>query len=294
MSPASIAAVRRFHRLVTQRSGALEDSFLGRDRPLGQSRVLYEIGAGGATLRQLRTRIGLDSGYLSRVVHALVAAGLVELESGSEDERLRVARLTPAGLDERAEMERRADAVASSLLDPLSTRQRERLVDAMTEVHRLVRYAGVRIERVDPAGDEARACVDRYFEELGRRFPGGFDPGASLPADPAEMVPPRGVFLAASVDGEPVASGAVKWVDGSSGAIKRMWVDDALRGLGLGRRMLGALEDEARVLGLSRLRLETNHTLSEAIRLYTSAGYAEVPAFSDDPYAHHWFEKRLS
>lgn len=293
MSPDAVAAVRRFHRLVTQRSGALEDSFLGRERPLGQSRVLYEIGAGGATLRQLRTRIGLDSGYLSRIVHALVASGLVELESGPDDERVRVARLTPAGLEEREEMERRADAVAATLLHPLSIGQRDRLVAAMTEVHRLVRFAGVRIERVDPSGEEAGVCVARYFEELGRRFPGGFDPGASLPADPADLVPPRGVFLVASVDGEAVGSGAIKWIDGATGSIKRMWVDDTLRGLGLGRRILSALEDEARGLGLTRLRLETNSALSEAIRLYTTSGYAEIPAFSDDPYAHHWFEKRL-
>lgn len=72
-----------------------------------------------------------------------------------------------------------------------------------------------------------------------------------------------------------------------------MWVADDVRGLGIGRRMLQALEAEASALGLRVLRLETNRELGEAIRLYRTAGYREVPRFNDDPYAHHWFEKRL-
>jgi ribosomal protein S18 acetylase RimI-like enzyme len=78
------------------------------------------------------------------------------------------------------------------------------------------------------------------------------------------------------------------------GYLKRMWVSGSLRGLGFGRRMLGALEAEARELGFTTLRLETNRALGEAIRLYRTAGYEEVAPFNDEPYAHHWFEKRLS
>src|SRR2546423_14544356 len=75
MTSEHIAQVRRFNRLVTQRVGALDDHFLGRDRPLGESRVLFEIGAAGADLRDLRSRLGLDSGYLSRVIRSLESAG---------------------------------------------------------------------------------------------------------------------------------------------------------------------------------------------------------------------------
>lgn len=67
-----------------------------------------------------------------------------------------------------------------------------------------------------------------------------------------------------------------------------------MREAGLGRRMRAAFEAEARALGFAALRLETNRALAEAIRLYRSAGYAEVAPFSDEPYAHHWFEKRLA
>jgi GNAT superfamily N-acetyltransferase len=72
-----------------------------------------------------------------------------------------------------------------------------------------------------------------------------------------------------------------------------MWVADSARGLGLGRRMLAALEDLAGTLGFTRLRLETNRALREAIALYRSSGYREVRAFNDDPYADHWFEKEI-
>ncbi|HEX2220561.1 MAG TPA: helix-turn-helix domain-containing GNAT family N-acetyltransferase [Gemmatimonadales bacterium] len=287
-----IAEVRRFNRQVTKFAGVLEDRFLGRDRPLGESRVLFEIGRAGADLRDLRARLDLDSGYLSRLVHSLAARGLVRVGPGADDDRVRRAELTPAGLAELDEINRRSDQTAEAILAPLSVTQRERLVAAMEEVQRLLRAAGVRIERVDPGSEEARWCVTQYFDELARRFEGGFDPARSLPNDDADMVPPAGAFLLARLDGEPVACGAVKTMAPGIGYIKRMWVADSARGLGLGRRMLAAIELEAGRLGLTTLRLETNRALAEAIHLYQSCGYLEVPPFNSEPYADHWFEKR--
>lgn len=294
MAPEHVAQVRRFNRLVTQRAGALDDHFLGRNRPLGESRVLYEIGPRGADLRELRARLGLDSGYLSRLVQSLAGAGLVKLSAGPEDERVRRAQLTAAGLAEVEEMNRRSDRAAEAILTPLTQSQRERLVAAMVEVHRLLQAAGARIERVDPASPAARWCVTQYFAELANRFEEGFDPGQSIPADDDDLRPPRGAILVASVDGEPVACGALKTISPGFGSLKRMWVSGSMRGLGFGRRMLGALEDQARELGFTTLRLETNRALTEAISLYRNSGYAEVAAFNADPYADHWFEKHIS
>jgi DNA-binding MarR family transcriptional regulator/GNAT superfamily N-acetyltransferase len=288
-----ISQVRRFNRLVTQRAGALNDHFLGRDRPLGESRLLYEIGAGGADLRDLRRRLGLDSGYVTRLVKALEEDGLVRLRRGMEDQRVRKARLTAAGQREVREMNERSDEAAAALLQSLTSAQRTRLVAAMAEVHRLLQLAGLQIERVDPASPAARWCVGQYFDELERRFESGFDPAASLSAEDRDLIPPRGAFLVGFVDGESVACGAVKSISPGIGSLKRMWVADAVRGLGIGRRVLEALEAQARELGLTTLRLETNHTLQEAIRLYRSAGFREVAPFNADPYAHHWFEKSL-
>jgi ribosomal protein S18 acetylase RimI-like enzyme len=75
--------------------------------------------------------------------------------------------------------------------------------------------------------------------------------------------------------------------------LKRMWVDPTARGLGVGRRLLNELESRAAASGSDVVRLDTNETLTEAIAMYRSAGYREIDAFNDEPYAHRWFEKRL-
>ena len=259
--------------------------------------MLYEVadrGPVGADLRDVRACLGLDSGYLSRLVQRLAAAGLVAVRPGPDDERVRRAAVTPAGRAEVEDMNRRSDDAAAAILSSLPEPQRERLVAAMAEVHRLLGAAGARIARVDPASPEARWCVAQYFAELAARFEQGFDPGRSIPADDAELRPPAGALLVAAADGAPVACGAVKTLAPGVGSLKRMWVADAMRGVGFGARMLGALEDEARALGLRTVRLETNRALVEAVRLYRRAGYAEVAPFNDEPYAHHWFEKHLA
>jgi len=288
-----VSQVRRFNRIVTQRVGALDDEFLARDRPLGQARLLWEIGPDGAGLRSLRARLDLDSGYLSRLLRALEADGLITVDSGGPDGRVRTARLTSSGLAERAELDRRADGAAASILRPLSGSQRDRLVSAMAEVERLLVASAVEVSVRDPADPAARACVRAYVEELGRRFDAGFDPARSLPAADQEMSPPAGVFLVATLHSEAVGCGGLKFHDSAPAEVKRMWVAPAARGLGLGRRLLTELESHAAAHGVTVLRLETNGSLAEAISLYRSSGYHEVAAFSDEPYAHHWFEKTL-
>ena len=136
-------------------------------------------------------------------------------------------------------------------------------------------------------------CLREYFAELDRRFDAGFDPTTSLPAEPDEMRPPAGLFLVATLHGEPVGCGALKFHGDEPTELKRMWVASSVRGLGVGRQLLQELELRAVELGSSTIRLETNRTLEEAIALYRSAGYREVAAFNDERYANHWFEKHL-
>src|SRR5215212_5932761 len=115
MSAGMVEQVRRFNRTVTKRVGALNDRFLGRERPLGEARLLWEIGLDGCEVRLLRSRMELDSGYLSRLLRSLEAAGLIVLTPSVSDRRIRVARLTATGRDERAALDERADAHARSL-----------------------------------------------------------------------------------------------------------------------------------------------------------------------------------
>jgi DNA-binding MarR family transcriptional regulator/GNAT superfamily N-acetyltransferase len=293
MDTVLVDQVRSFNRTVMQRIGALNDSFLGRRRPMGEARLLWEIGSEGVAVRALRTRLDLDSGYVSRLLRALEADGLVTVEPSEADRRKRVARLTPAGLAEHAVLDDRSDDVARSFLQPLSASQRERLVDAMGQVERLLTAALVEIRPVDPTHPDARFCVASYFAELDRRSDSGFDPAAGISAEPHELRPPAGVLLVAYLRAEPVGCGAVKHHDDAPSEIKRMWVAEQARGLGIGRRLLAELEAEAARSGARSTRLETNRALTEAISMYRSAGYVEVPAFNDEPFAHHWFERRL-
>jgi len=293
MDATLIGQVRRFNRTVTQRVGALDEGFLARGRPLGQARVLWEIGREPIEVRSLRSRLELDSGYLSRLLRSLEADGLVVVESHDADARVRTVRLTDVGLAERAELDGRADELAASILTALSEQQRDRLVAAMGEVERLLVASMVRVDAVDPRDPGARHCLRAYFTELARRFDDGFDPARSISAGDDELTPPSGLLLVATLHGDPIGCGALKFHDGAPTELKRMWVAPTARGLGLGRRLLAELESRAAASGSRTVRLETNRALSEAIALYRSAGYRKVKAFNDEPYAHHWFQKEL-
>jgi DNA-binding MarR family transcriptional regulator/ribosomal protein S18 acetylase RimI-like enzyme len=293
MTAEMVAQVRRFNRTVTQRIGVLNENFLASDRSLGQNRLLWEIGADGCDIRSLRERLDLDSGYVSRLLRALEAAGFVVVESSPTDGRIRIARLTMAGRGELAELDKRSDDAAAAILQPLNDRQRSRLVTAMAEVERLLIASTVEVRECDPRHRDARFCLQTYYEELAVRFLDGYDPAVSPVAD-AEMTPPAGLLLVASLHGEPVGCGALIFYPDAVGLVKRMWVAPSVRGLGLGRRLLYELEDRGRANGVRLMRLETRDELTEAIRMYETSGYREVDPFNDEPYAHHWFEKALS
>jgi DNA-binding MarR family transcriptional regulator/GNAT superfamily N-acetyltransferase len=293
MRAEQIATVRSFNRITMERVGALSEEFLDRSRPLGQSRLLWEIGAGGADVRDLRARLGLDSGYLTRTLQALEREGLVRVDGGRADRRVRRASLTAKGLQEWRELDRRSDTLAASVLEPLGDRQRDELAGAMRTVERLLTASIIRIGVEGPRSVDARWCLEQYFLELNERFDVGFDPARSISADAEELMPPAGALLVARLRGAAVGCGALKLHGGVPAEIKRMWVSPEARGLGLGRRLLHELEEHARRAGARVARLETNRSLTEAISLYRRSGYEEVDAFNDEPYAHHWFEKRL-
>lgn len=288
-----IEQVRSFNRAVTQTVGALQHDYLGRHRSLGESRLLFEIGRAGATAAALRARLGLDSGYLSRLLRSLERQSLVETVPLAGDGRARRAGLTPRGHSELDALNRSSDELAQSILDPLSERQRGRLAAAMLEVERLLSASAVAIGPEPATKEAAQYCLGEYYRELGERFDAGFDVELSLAPSLEEFVPPRGTFLIARLYGEPVGCGGLKPISAKAAYLKRMWIAPSVRGLGLARRLLGALEESARAMGYSIVRLETNEALTEAQQLYRSSGYREVCPFNDEHYAHHWFEKAL-
>jgi len=293
MSDALIERVRSFNRTVTQTIGALQQDYLGRQRPLGESRLLFEIGDIGATASDLRARLELDSGYLSRLLRSLEQQQLVVTRPDPADRRVRRVELTTAGRNELRSLNRDSDRLAEGILAPLNGLQRTKLTSAMADVERLLTASAVRIEQVSPDSRDAEYCLQQYFAELAERFDVGFDPALSLSPTHEEFVPPNGTFLVMRLHGQPVGCGGFKHESQGAAYIKRMWVANEARGLGLGRRLLQELEQRARSLGYRKLRLETQKSLSEAQQLYRSSGFREVPPFNDEPYAHHWFEKTL-
>ena len=292
MDQDALDQIRRFNRAVTRRIGALSEDYLGSGRPLGEARLLFEIGPDGSTARDLRARLGLDSGYLSRMLRALEARKLTTARPDPADGRVRRVTLTAKGRKEWATLDRRSIGLAASLLEPLGPPQRERLLAAMAEVERLLRASAVTIDIADPSGEQAQHCLQAYFRELQARFDEGFDPENTVSAHPEELVPPAGCFLIARIEDQAIGCGALKIQDGGVGEIKRMWVDASARGLGVAQRLLASLEARAIAAGVDVLRLDTNRHLTEARRLYERNGYVEIAPYNRNPYAHHWYEKR--
>ena len=290
---ADTAIVRRFNRAWSREVGALEESFLGTGRSLGASRLLFEMGPSGAGILHLRRRLGLDSGYLSRLLRGLEDEGLVEVRPDPEDQRRRVVVPTPRGRTAIDRLETRSEWRAHHLVATLGPSQRRRLVDALGTAEVLVRAATCEIARVDVRSAEAVDAVAHYFAELDERFPGGFDPGEVTRTDLEAMTPPYGLFLVARAGDEVIACGGLQRHEQTVAEIKRMWVSSAWRGCGLGSRVLAALEDGARGLGYLEVRLDTNPALVEAIAMYERSGYHHIDRYSDNPYAGAWFAKTL-
>lgn len=154
---------------------------------------------------------------------------------------------------------------------------------------------------VRPDSPAGLAALRAYAGELARRWPGTApEPTWSeefLADDPMALAPPSGVFVVATRDDRVVGCAGLRLegadVPPGAGEIKRMWVDPALRGQGLGRRLLAHLTELAREAGLRRLVLDTAEDLAEARALYRREGFVETEPYNANPYAHHWFTRDL-
>ena len=277
--------MRRFNRTYTQRIGALDESFLGLGMPLREARLVFEIGTTGASVRELRDRLGLDSGYLSRLLRAIEERGLVEVRPDPADRRRRMVTLTRRGRATLQRLEDRSESHAEAMIEPLTERQRVRLSEALATADLLVRAATVRPARGRPHAPGGRRRGGSLLRGARPPLPHGFDPGRAGGSE--------GTYLVATSDGRPVACGGVLDLGGGVAEIKRMWVHPDWRGAGLGSRLLRDLEQLAAQLGHDVVRLDTNGTLTEAIAMYERAGYRRIERYNDNPYAEAWFEKDL-
>ncbi|MBW6435747.1 GNAT family N-acetyltransferase [Actinoplanes hulinensis] len=280
MEGEQIERVRDFNRYYNQRFSALADRFLGHEWPLGQARLLFEVGI-RSDLHDLCARLGQDRDHVRQQLGALAVQGLVVLGDRS-------AALTDAGLAKRAELDRRADAGIAALLGELTGGQRHRLLAAQDEIRRVLRAAAVVVEAVPPDLPAARDCLSRYAAELDVTFPEGFD--ADVLTRPEEVT---GTQLLAVELGRPVGCGLWLRLGPGVAEIRHLWVAPEARGLGLGRKLLSRLEVDAANNGIDTVRLGTHPLLTEALALYRSAGYDDIGGYSDNAYNQLAFEKVL-
>ncbi|KCV83830.1 MarR family transcriptional regulator [Actibacterium atlanticum] len=291
MDQDQITRIRNFGRAVAVEVGALEDSFLDRGRPLGAARVLNAIGLGYQNVADIRSVLKLDTGLLSRLLRSLEAEGLIETSPHPQDRRARVATLTRKGQAEFDIYETLSDERAAQILN--RHKNAPRLLEAMDIVTIALSREEIVFEEIDYASDLATTCLNAYAMELGARLNVEFDLKKAGDPDLSQMKHPHGTFVVARLGDMPVGCVGVKGNGGQLAEIKRMWIAPAARGLGLARRMMTAAEDAARDLGIEVLRLDTNSTLFEAVKLYQTMGWTQIDRFNNDPYPDLFFEKHL-
>lgn len=287
-----ISRLRRFNRAVTREVGALDTSFLGRGRPLGAARVLQLVRPEGTDVAVIRDRLSLDSGLTSRFLRSLEREGLILTGSDPEDRRRRIARLTAKGQAEMAAYEAIGYDRAARLIAKAGPRADE-VIAAMDLIATLLNRDQLDIRQADPDSPEALSCQQAYFDEILARVAIAKPEYFPLPDPGADSYrPPQGRFLVAWSDDLPVGCVALRPLDDRIAEVKRLWVDASARGQGLSRRLMAAIEAEARAMGYQRLRLDTNSALTEAIALYRATGWTDIPPYTTPP-ADVWMEKVL-
>ncbi|WP_343073900.1 helix-turn-helix domain-containing GNAT family N-acetyltransferase [Phytoactinopolyspora mesophila] len=258
---------------------------------MGESANHGETADGGCRVAVLRSRLGLDSGYLSRLLRSLEEQALITVKPDQRDGRARVVRLTNLGVDQLDELNRRATEAADELLTQLGDVERQQLISTMGRLHGLLRLAAVTVAPADPASEIARHCLTQYAHELRQRFPEGYDDDDLL--GPDALTPPHGILLCATEEEQPIGCGAVHMLRSDAGEIRHMWVHPSARRIGVGRRLITALEEQAYGLGARTLCLGTHDVLREAISMYQAPGYAPTHPYAKVAHTHQWYAKTL-
>jgi GNAT superfamily N-acetyltransferase/DNA-binding MarR family transcriptional regulator len=288
----AIARLRRFNRVVAREIGALDSSYLGRGRALGAARVLQLVQPEGTDIAEIRRRLDLDSGLLSRLLRGLEAEGLITVETDPADRRRRIARRTGAGVAEWAVYEQLSHAKAQAVFDRAGARQAA-LIDAMDLIATVLLQDDLTIRDADPDDPAALSCLAAYYRLLLEKVPGLSRDMLPLPLpEAARYRGPDGAFLIAWSDDLPIGCVSLRLHGAGVAEVKRLWVHADARGQGLGRRLMRAIEDRARAMGRTRLLLDTNTALTEAVALYRREGWTETAPYTEAP-ANLWMAKPL-
>lgn len=288
-----IAAVRRFNRFHTRLVGALNEGILASEFSLPQTRVLYELAHGsGLSATDLKQELGLDAGYLSRLVSGLEGRGLVRRAAADDDARRSILSLTQAGRETFAGLDSASFEEVAALLQPLPDEEQERLVGAMERIQRILGadVPGAAFVLREPRPGDLGWIVHRHGVLYAREY--GFD--NTFEALVAEIVakfarefdPARERCWVAMREGEVVGSVFVVRESDEIAKLRLLYVEPEARGLGVGRTLVDECLSFARERGYRRMTLWTNDCLTAARRVYERAGFELVDEAPHRSFGH--------
>lgn len=275
---AAVAQVRAFNRFYTRQIGVLDEHLLRSDFTLTEVRVLFELAEGqGISAAQLGQRLGLNAGYLSRLLSGLQTRGLLRREPSAMDGRANRLVLTDAGREVFAQLDAASNDSIGAMVQTLSEPGQQRLVEAMTQIQTLLGGAATQFVLRDPRPGDMGWVIHKHGTLYAREF--GWN--AEFEALVADIVtrylrehdPQTERCWIAELDGTPVGSVFVVRHDAQNAKLRLLHVDASARGLGIGQRLVEEAMTFARAVGYKRMVLWTNAALTDARRLYERAGF---------------------
>ncbi len=275
---ALVAQVRAFNRFYTRQIGVLDEHLLRSDFTLTEVRVLFELAEGqGISAAQLGQRLGLNAGYLSRLLSGLQERGLLRREPSAMDARANRLVLTDPGREVFAQLDAASNDSIGTLLQTLGEPGQQRLVEAMTQIQTLLGGAPGRYVLRDPRPGDMGWVIHKHGTLYAREF--GWN--AEFEALVADIVtrylrehdPQTERCWIAELEGTPVGSVFVVRHDAQNAKLRLLHVDASARGLGIGQRLVDEAMTFARAVGYKRMVLWTNAALTDARRLYEKAGF---------------------
>jgi DNA-binding MarR family transcriptional regulator/GNAT superfamily N-acetyltransferase len=298
---ADVSAFRAFNRFITRKIGVLREGLLDSSFSLSEARILFELAQGEAgSAAAIAEELGLDPGYLSRVLSRFEARGLVTRRAAEGDSRRRLLALNEAGRAAFALLDGRSRDEATGMLEALSDGDRSRLIRAMRTIE------GILGERPappsafvlrEPEPGDLGWVVQRHGAVYAREY--GW--GAGFEALVARIVadyaaghdPQKERCWIADLDGVPVGSVFLVRVDEATAKLRLLLVEPEARGRKLGVRLVDECIRFARSRGYRKLTLWTNSVLTAARGIYAAAGFALVASeperlFGEDLVSETW------
>lgn len=287
--PAAVKAVRRFNRFYTRQAGVLSP-YLGGELSLTEVRVLYELAHNeGLVATELARELGMDGGYLSRILKRFENAGWLSRAPSPRDARQSLLTLTEAGHAAFAPLQQKSREEAAELLAPLAPADQQAVVEAMARIERLLDPTAAPRTRAavlrEPRPGDMGWVVQQHGEVYAREYGWNMDFEALVADIVAQYVrklqPDWERCWIAELDGERVGSAFVVRKSASTAQLRMLLLTPAARGLGLGARLTDECLAFARRKGYRKMVLWTNSCLTAAREIYAKRGFQRVKS---EPY----------